>query len=95
MGAAVGAYTGSLVGALKNMEEEAAPDDVPERSDPAGAEPRKAGVMLAVAVASPAERQAAVDIHGTHAESVEEAEGVLQDGDWIDFDPLAPPKVIS
>jgi hypothetical protein len=97
MGAAVGAYTGALVGALKNMEEEAEapPDSVPDRSDPAGAEPRKAGVMLAVAVASLAERDAAVDIHGTHAQSVEEAEGVMQNGDWIDFDPLAPPRVIS
>jgi len=97
MGAAVGAYTGALVGALKNMEEaDEHPDAVPDRSEP-GAEPppRKAGVMLAVAVASPAERDAAIDIHGTHAQSVEEAEGVLQDGDWIDFDPLAPPRLID
>jgi hypothetical protein len=97
MGAAVGAYTGSLVGALKNMEEEAEehPDAVPDRNE-AGAEPppRKAGVMLAVAVASPTEREAAIDIHGTHAQAMEEAEGVLQNGDWIDFDPLAPPRVI-
>lgn len=53
--------------------------------------PRKAGVMLAVAVASPAEREAAIEIHGAHAQSVEEAEGALQNGDWIDF---APPRVI-
>jgi hypothetical protein len=97
MGAAVGAYTGALVGALKNMEEDAeeGSDAVPDRNAPGAEPPRKAGLMLAVAVASPAEREAAVDIHGMRAQSVEEAEGVLQNGDWIDFDPLAPPKVIS
>lgn len=96
MGAAVGAYTGSLVGALKNMEEaDAHPDFVAEHKEPrADAQPRKAGVMLAVAVATLAQRESAIEIHGQHAEEVEEAEGVLQNGDWIDFDPLAPSKVI-
>lgn len=93
MGAAVGAYTGSLVGALKNMEE---PDEHPDSPSEPSAErrPRKAGVMLAVAVESPVERETAVEIHGALAQAVEEAQGVLQNGDWIDFDPLAPSRVI-
>jgi uncharacterized membrane protein len=95
MGAAVGAYTGSLVGALKNMEEPDAHPDAPDRSEPSAETlPRKAGLMLAVAVATPDERETAVDIHGQRAQAVEEAEGILQEGDWIDFDPLAPSRVI-
>lgn len=96
LGAAVGAYTGALVGALKHMEEA---DEHAEAARPAGEpaaeEPsRKAGVMLAVAITSPQQRNDAIDILGEHAEEVEEAEGVIQDGDWIDFNPLAPGKVI-
>lgn len=96
LGAAVGAYTGALVGALKNMEES---DESAEPRRPGG-EPRteepsrKAGVMLAVAVASPQQRDDAVDILSEHAVEVEEAEGMIQDGDWVDFNPLAPGKVI-
>lgn len=93
MGAAVGAYTGSLVGALKNMEEPGDPDS--GHDNPAGEpEPRKAGFMLAVAVVLPAEREAAIEIQDAHAETVEETEGILQNGDWIDFDPLALSGVI-
>lgn len=96
-GAAVGAYAGSLVGALKNMEEadedtRAAPEAREEAA--ASAEPRKAGVMLAVAVATADERQTAVEILGAAADEIEEAQGSLQNGDWVDFDPLAPRKVI-
>lgn len=96
LGAAVGAYTGSLVGALKNMEEsEEQAGTAPPGDEPGSDEPsRKAGVILAVAITSPHQRNDAVDILGEHAEEVEEAEGVIQDGDWVDFNPLAPGKVI-
>ena len=95
-GAAVGAYTGSLVGALKNMEESedtaSPPSEPPEPA--ASTEPRKAGVMVAVAVATAEERQTAIEILGERADELEEARGTLQNGDWIDFDALAPRKVI-
>lgn len=96
LGAAVGAYTGALVGALKNMEEPEAPAaSAGDNSKPSvDAQPRKAGITLAVAVASPAQREAAIEILGERAEEMEEAEGTLENGDWIDFDPLAPGKVI-
>jgi len=96
LGAAVGAYTGSLVGALNNMEEPDAHVDPARDSNEPGADtqPRKAGVMLAVAVATPAERDYAIEILGERAQQVEEAEGLLQNGEWVDFDPLAPCKVI-
>ncbi len=96
LGAAVGAYTGSLVGALNNMEEPDAHGDPARDSNESDADnqPRKAGVMLAVAVATPAERDYAIEILSERAHQVEEAEGLLQNGEWVDFDPLAPCKVI-
>jgi uncharacterized membrane protein len=96
LGAAVGAYAGSLVGALNNMDEPDAQADPVRDSNEAGADvqPRKAGVMLAVAIATPAERENAIEILGAHAQQVEEAEGMVQNGEWVDFDPLAPGNVI-
>lgn len=95
-GAAVGAYAGSLVGALKNMEEsdESARPSSEQVARAASAETRKAGIMLAVAVATADERQTAVEVLGAHADELEEAQGTLQNGDWVDFDPLAPRKLI-
>ncbi len=96
LGAAVGAYAGALVGALKNMEK---PDEHPGRADTPDdpideGEPRKPGVLLAVAVETPAKRACAIEILGQCAQEVEEAEGTLRDGDWVDFDPLRPGTVI-
>lgn len=89
-GAAVGAYTGSLVGALKNMEDGEA-DAEPAESD---VEPRRAGVMLAVVVVTASERERAIEVLREHAEEVEEAEGTLRNGEWLDFDPRAPVRPI-
>lgn len=96
LGAAVGAYTGSLVGALNNMEEPGARAAPARDSNEPGTDiqPRKAGVMLAVAVATPAERDYAIEILSERAQRVEEAEGLVENGEWVDFDPLAPRKVI-
>lgn len=97
LGAAVGAYTGSLVGALNSMEEPPETHTGAVRnSDAADAdiEARKSGYMLAVAVQTPMERKYAIEILGERAQLLEEAEGHLENGEWIDFDPLAPPHVI-
>ena len=99
LGAAVGAYAGSLVGALNKMEEapETGADTMRDNDNTADAEheARKSGYMLAVAVNTPTERKYAIEILGAHAQLLEETEGNLQNGDWTDFDPLAPGKVIS
>lgn len=95
LGAAVGAYAGSLVGALSNMEEtEPKTDPVGESSTSDDVKALKSGVVLAVAVGSSEERDYAIEILGERAQEVEETEGNVQNGDWIDFDPLAPCKVI-
>ena len=85
-GAAVGAYTGSLVGALSRMEEDEREGDTPADD----VEPRRAGVMLAVVVVTSSERIRAVDILKARAAEVEEAEGTLRNGEWLDFDPRTP-----
>lgn len=100
LGAAVGAYTGSLVGALKNMEEpeaaESVDHNVDHNSEPSADAPqRKAGMLLAVAVATPAEQETAIEILGVNADVLEAAEGTLENGDWSDFNPLAPGKTIA
>ena len=97
LGATVGAYPGALVGALKNMEEPEVPaDSVDHISEPSADAPqRKAGMLLAVAVAMPAEQEAAIEILGVYADELEAAEGTLENGDWSDFDPLAPGKAIA
>lgn len=97
LGAAVGAYTGSLVGALNNMEEppESRAGTVRDKeAADAAFEARKSGYMLAVAVNTPMERTYAIEILGERAKLLEEAQGNLQNGEWIDFDPLAPCKII-
>lgn len=113
LGAAVGAYTGSLVGALGGMKqsEEAAgeiaarnantlPPPEPAIGPDAEIAPpsiasevaaRQPGVMLAVAVATAGQRADAETILGRFAYQVEQSEGDLRNGDWIDFDPLARP----
>ena len=105
LGAAIGAYTGSLVGALNTMKKHEEHDEnadtahqQPEtesqhqqsaEGNDENAHPRKAGVLLAVAVATPEQRASAIEILGSTAIEVEEAEGQLQDGQWTDFDPRA------
>lgn len=96
LGAAVGAYGGSLVGALNRMEEPEVADGDPAAPGAASVspEPRKAGILVAVAVKTATQEEDALDILRAHAEEVEEATGVLRDGDWVDFDPLRPKKLI-
>lgn len=105
LGAAVGAYTGSLVGALNTMkkhEEHAEHVEMAEQNNVSSndenvedAHPRKAGVLLAVAVVTPEQRANAIEILGATALEVEEAEGQLQNGQWTDFDPRTPIKPVE
>jgi hypothetical protein len=50
---------------------------------------RQPGVMLAVAVATAEQRVDAEPILGRDAYQIQQSEGNLRNGDWIDFDPLA------
>ncbi len=81
VGAAVGAYAGSLVGALNKMNKV-------ETHESGAAPSRKAGILLAVAVGNPAQRETAIEMLRKQAVAIEETDGTLRDGDWVDFDHL-------
>ncbi len=96
LGAAVGAYTGSLVGALSGMDPSAETAEQAQRASPpdtenAVSEPHKPGVLLAVSVNSDTDRAVAIDLMVKRASEVEETTGEVQDGLWVDFDPLHRP----
>jgi hypothetical protein len=86
--AGVGAYVGGLAGATSESEEH---DDEPQRIWR-----RPAAVMAAVAVNDAARERAALDaLRTTGAHNIERADGEIRDGDWIDFDPIASPKLVD
>jgi hypothetical protein len=80
---AIGAYAGSLAGALDRMHD----------TRHSGAPPaRPAGVMVIARVDSDAQRDAVVEAFRNHrARSIEQAEGRWGHGTWADFDPVAAP----
>jgi hypothetical protein len=58
-------------------------------------EPRKAGMLVAVAFDDPAMDARAVDILRTlGAFQIERAKGNIVAGDWADFDPKSMPDVV-
>ena len=89
-GAAVGAYVGSLPGALDSMHQKTA------RSATQGATSapriREAGMLLAVAMPDGESESKAADVlRRAGATEIEQNTGEIRNGDWVDFDPLAPP----
>ena len=86
-GLAVGAYTGSLHGAMNKLGDTPAAVETP---------PRPAGVRLAVNVLPPSTRDSVLATfrrHGAH--SIEEAEGTWRDGTWVEFDPVTTPRWVE
>lgn len=89
-GAVVGAYAGSLLGSLQGMHEK----DVSERH----AEPlrRSAGVLVAVKIdaLSGNEPDVIQTLEAQGAQDIEKTEGQWRSGEWVDFDPVAPLRLI-
>lgn len=95
--AGVGAHVGGMAGALastrasheENQETETKTPD----ADAAGM--RRGGMTLAVRV-DPANEKSVIDLLSAAAvEYLERAQGDWQDGQWVDFDPLAPPHKVG
>ncbi|MFJ5383436.1 hypothetical protein ACIPID_17345, partial [Cupriavidus sp. CER94] len=78
----VGAYAGSLMGALAGTERGTGPV-------------RHAGVLLAAHVSDANTALVASELRRGGARDVERAKGQWRDGRWEDFDPLAPPVPAS
>jgi hypothetical protein len=86
--AGIGAYAGSLVGALHGMGNHDVNPHAPEH--------RQAGMMLSVRIANPRNENRIIDtLRAQGAADIERAQGEWRDGDWIDFDPLAAPRLIA
>ena len=86
VGLAIGAYTGSLAGALNVMGKHDERDVEPTI-------PRPAGVRVVVQVPTRERKALVLDtLMRHHARSVEEAEGTWRNGAWADFDPVSVPR---
>lgn len=85
--AGVGAYTGSMVGAIGGLG-----DDDP----PPHAMRRPAGVIVAVRLAFAGDEQRVIaDLRRGGAVDIEHANGIWDDGDWSDFNPAAAPQLVA
>jgi hypothetical protein len=86
--AAIGAYTGSLAGAVAGLGDHDDKLRAPER--------RPGGVMLSVRIAKPAnEKRVIATLRAKGAADIEQAQGEWRDGDWTNFDPVAAPRPVA
>lgn len=84
--AGVAAYTGSLLGTMQGLKEE--PDTEPDR--------RQGGIFLAVRVADEAMTQRVIsELKRIGAADIEKTMGEWRDGEWVDFNPVARPKLVD
>jgi hypothetical protein len=91
VGGLVGAHVGSLF-SFSKMKEKGESEEGGENI----AEPRKPGMLVAVALADPAEEARVLEVlRDLGAHHIERAEGSVVDGDWVDFDPLSNPVLIA
>jgi hypothetical protein len=87
---ALGAYTGSLAGALSKLGGKQPTEDV--EASPG----RKGGVLVAAHAMSARAEDIALETLRRHgAADIERRQGVWEDGDWKDFDPVAPPELVD
>jgi len=57
---------------------------------------RPGGMMLSVHIADPANVERVIDALRTRgAADIEEADGEWRDGNWVDFDPVAVPRLVD
>ncbi|RJF97186.1 hypothetical protein [Noviherbaspirillum saxi] len=95
-GGLVGAHLGGLVGGLSGMKEKGDPGDHAE--DMENAVPmRHSGMMVAVAVPDDGEYEdRAIDVlRSAGAMDIERAEGTIENGDWVNFDPVTPMNLVE
>lgn len=83
--AATGAYAGSLAGALDGLGKH---EDLPAA--------RPGGIILSVRIADPVTESSVINaLRAEGAADIERADGVWRDGDWVDFDPIAAPRLVQ
>lgn len=92
-GAGVGAYVGSLAGALRMLGRQRPERSPRERKPTPTKEVRPSGVLLAVHVEAKEELPVARMLRDAGGHEVERAEGRWENGAWRDFDPLESPEL--
>jgi hypothetical protein len=91
VGGLVGAHVGSLYSFHKMKESGEA-----EEGNENLVEPRKPGMLIAVALDDPAQEGRVLEVlRDLGAHHIERAEGSIVAGDWVDFDPLSCPSLIA
>ncbi|MBG6222291.1 MULTISPECIES: glycine zipper domain-containing protein [unclassified Janthinobacterium] len=99
VGALVGAHVGSLYSFNKMKEageSEMHGDRDGDRHGENRRQPRHPGMLVAVALGGPDERELALGaLRRLGAEHIEEAQGTIANGDWHDFDPLSIPVLVA
>lgn len=89
---AVGAYVGSLAGAMFATRGGGKPaTTIP----PHAPHERESGVLLAVHVTAALKPSAVAVLRDAHGTDIEEASGLWQDGHWADFDPTRMVKPLD
>jgi hypothetical protein len=92
IGGLVGAHVGSLY-SLSKMKERGEGEEGGHGENLY--EPRKAGMLVAVALDLPEEEDRALEVlHRLGSDHIERAHGTIRNGDWTDFDPLSLPVLI-
>jgi hypothetical protein len=87
--AAVGGYVGSLAGTAGGLPEGG-------EGTKGAQHPRPAGMMLAVRIANAGDAQRIIErLKLNGAADVERAKGKWENGDWVDFDPVMPPRLVD
>ncbi|WP_293002844.1 hypothetical protein [Nevskia sp.] len=95
-GAGAGAYVGSLVGALNKLGDPADPDHRDEQQTPPSSLQRQPGTLIAVTASDAAWQLSAIRILQAHgATDIDAAEGIIDAGQWIDFDATAPLRRVN
>jgi hypothetical protein len=95
--AGVGAYTGSLGGAMESTDDEKIDEGRTHKvsDQPVETTDRKPGVLVAVRADEPDSQHNAIEVLQSHgAADIECANGTLSAGEWNDFDPLATVTLI-
>ena len=94
--AGVGAYAGSLYGALAKTDDGNNPETQAAREALRESErPRQSGMLVAVSAPASAQQDTAIRILCAHgATDIERPEGTIVAGDWTDFNPLAPLRLV-
>jgi len=94
-GGLVGAHIGGLVGGLSKMKEKGDTGDAAQ--DVENATPvRHSGMLVAVAVDDQEHHDHVINLlRSLGASDIERAQGTIENGDWVDFDPLSAPEFLQ